>query len=152
MGSQQRDTSHQALALSELDERTRQMHAAYATGLTLEQVGKLFDLTRERVRQIFRKAGLSIRSTSETRALRSKHLIEGCGEEIKAAFRISHDVEQVAHRFGLPIAVTKEFISEAAAKKQERHPKGKLYSLSKSKSLTLSQPFFRNRQVAEARV
>jgi hypothetical protein len=122
MESQQRDTSHQALALSALDERTRQMHAAYATGLTLEQVGKLFDLTRERVRQIFREAGLSIRSTSETRALRSKHLIEGCGEEIKAAFLVSHNVEQVAHRFGLPIAVTKEFIKAQFPHTWERRP------------------------------
>jgi hypothetical protein len=111
MDSQQRDTSQdQALALGELDERTRQMHSVYVTGLTLEQVGKLFGLTRERVRQIFREAGLTIRTTSETRALRSKHLIEGCGEEIKAAFLVSHNVEQVAHRFGLPIAVTKDYI------------------------------------------
>jgi hypothetical protein len=123
MRSQERDTSQdQALALSELDERTRQMHSAYVTGLTLEQVGKLFGLTRERVRQIFREADLSIRSTSETRALRSKHLLEGCGEEIKAAFLISHNVEQVAHRFGLPIAVTKEFIKTQFPHTWERRP------------------------------
>jgi hypothetical protein len=123
MRSQERDTSQdQALALSELDERTRQMHSAYVTGLTLEQVGKLFGLTRERVRQIFREADLSIRSTSETRALRSKHLLEGCGEEIKAAFLISHNVEQVAHRFGLPIAVAKEFIKTQFPHTWERRP------------------------------
>lgn len=111
MRGQQRDGSQdQALALGELDERTRQMHSVYVTGLTLEQVGKLFDLTRERVRQIFREAGLSIRTTSETRALRSKHLLESCGEEVKAAFLVSHDIEQVAHRFGLPIAVAQDFI------------------------------------------
>jgi hypothetical protein len=123
MGSQERETSQdQALALGELDPRTRQMHSVYVTGLTLEQVGKLFGLTRERVRQIFREAGLSIRSTSETRALRSKHLIEGCGEEIKAAFLVSHNVEQVAHRFGLPITVTKVFIKTQFPHTWERRP------------------------------
>jgi hypothetical protein len=111
MESQQRDTRQdQALALNELDPRTRQMRAVYVQGLTLEQVGKQFGLTRERVRQIFCEAGLSTRSTRETRALRSKHVLDECGEEIKAAFKLSHDVEAVARRFGLPISVALEFI------------------------------------------
>jgi hypothetical protein len=123
MRGQKRDSSQaQALASGELDERTRQMHAAYVTGLTLQQVGKLFGLTRERVRQVFREAGLSIRSTKETRALRSKHLLEGCGEEVKAAFLISHDVERVAHRFGLPISVAQDFIKTQFPHSWERRP------------------------------
>jgi hypothetical protein len=111
MESQQADTGQdRALALAALDERTRQMRAVYVQGLTLEQVGEQFGLTRERVRQIFREAGLSTRSTRETRALRAKQILEGRGEEIKAAFRISYDIEAVARRFGLPISIAWEYI------------------------------------------
>lgn len=98
------------LALAALDERTRQMRAVYVQGLTLEQVGEQFGLTRERVRQIFCEAGLSTRSTRETRALRAQRVLDGCGEEIKAAFQLSHDVAVVAHKFGLPISVAWEYI------------------------------------------
>jgi Sigma-70, region 4 len=42
------------------------MHSLYQTGATLEEVGERYGITRERVRQLFKKAGLETRSRRET--------------------------------------------------------------------------------------
>jgi DNA-directed RNA polymerase sigma subunit (sigma70/sigma32) len=41
------------------------MYSLYAQGSTLEEVGKLYGLTRERVRQLFKEADLPTRSRHE---------------------------------------------------------------------------------------
>src|SRR5665213_3650696 len=43
------------------DERVPPMYRDYLSGATLAEAGKPFDLTRERVRQLFRDAGLPTR-------------------------------------------------------------------------------------------
>jgi len=41
------------------------MHALYRQGATLEEVGEQYGITRERVRQLFKEAGLATRSRQE---------------------------------------------------------------------------------------
>jgi DNA-binding CsgD family transcriptional regulator len=47
------------------------MYQAYLEGATLEQAGRDFGLTRERVRQLFKGAGLPTRSVAAAQRLRS---------------------------------------------------------------------------------
>lgn len=46
-------------------QRAREMYALYEQGATLEEIGICYGITRERVRQIFRKAGLASRSRAD---------------------------------------------------------------------------------------
>ncbi len=48
------------------------MHAVYQDGATLEEVGKRYGITRERVRQLFKKAGLKTRRRQETLELKRR--------------------------------------------------------------------------------
>jgi DNA-directed RNA polymerase sigma subunit (sigma70/sigma32) len=45
--------------------RVREMHSLYQQGATLEEVGELYGITRERVRQLFKEADLPTRSRQE---------------------------------------------------------------------------------------
>lgn len=95
-----------------LEGRTQQMYAAYSEGLSLEEVGRRFGVTRERVRQIFGEAGLPTRSNAETHALRRQRLIHEKGDAIRKAFLASGDIESVAQELGVPHAATKAIVRE----------------------------------------
>lgn len=49
-----------------MDQRAAEMYELYEQGATLEEVGICYGITRERVRQIFHKAGLASRSPEES--------------------------------------------------------------------------------------
>lgn len=59
-----------------LDTSTEKMFVAYESGATLAQTGRRFGLSGERVRQIFRTAGLPVRSPREARDLRREQQSE----------------------------------------------------------------------------
>ena len=92
------------------DSRAREMYELYVEGATLKEVGARFDLTAERVRQIFRSAGLPSRSTSGTIAMQRDHLKQHRREEICAAFSEYKDIDQVARRLRVPQRVVKEVV------------------------------------------
>jgi hypothetical protein len=104
--------SSDAALIQALDPRTREMYELYVAGATLEEVGARFSVTRERVRQIFREAGMSIRTMRETIALRNDRLVRQHGEEIRAAFLVSKDIGVVAQQFGLPRVVVREAVKD----------------------------------------
>jgi DNA-directed RNA polymerase sigma subunit (sigma70/sigma32) len=52
--------------------RAREMYSLYQRGSTLEEVGKLYGLTRERVRQLFKEADLPTRSRQEASGRKRK--------------------------------------------------------------------------------
>jgi Homing endonuclease associated repeat/Sigma-70, region 4 len=86
------------------------MYDLYATGATLEEVGARFGLTRERVRQVFRDAGLPTRSITETQSLRRDRAVHQHSEEICAAFSRYQDVADVARELDIPRVVVKEVV------------------------------------------
>lgn len=102
--------SSDAALIQALDSRTREMYELYVAGSTLEEVGARFQLTRERVRQIFREAGMSIRTMQETIALRNDRLVRQHSEEICAAFLVSKDIGVVAQQLDLPRVVVREAV------------------------------------------
>lgn len=55
-----------------VDPRVPEMFTKYAAGASLVEVGNEYGISRERVRQLFREAGLSTRSRAETAAIRGK--------------------------------------------------------------------------------
>jgi hypothetical protein len=76
-------------------DRVREMYELYGCGLTLHEVGEDFGLSRERVRQLFGRAGLRTRSLLETVELKRAADL-GRADEIIEAFRRTEDVAVVA--------------------------------------------------------
>ncbi len=62
--------------MATLDSSTQKMFTTYQGGATLAQTGQRFGLSGERVRQIFRTAGLPVRSPRQARDLRRVHQSE----------------------------------------------------------------------------
>ena len=109
------------------------MHALYADGATLEQVGARFGVTRERVHQIFREAGIPTRSTKETAALRHQRLVSQHSEKIRAAFSESRDVEVVSRQLNVPQVIVKEVVKQhfpSAALLRPKKARPRMYSTS----------------------
>lgn len=78
-----------AKAGDDRDRRARAMYELYEQGATLEEVGICFALTRERVRQIFRDAGLHTRSVGEASRLAktySEQELSDCLRFVEEAF------------------------------------------------------------------
>lgn len=77
---------------------TEQMFAAYQGGATLQQTGRRFGLSGERVRQIFHSAGLPVRSPRE--ALEVRRAQQGARERAMVdCLREYGDLELVASEF-----------------------------------------------------
>jgi hypothetical protein len=71
------------------------MYELYEGGLTLHEVGEDYGLSRERVRQLFARAGLQTRSILETAQLK-READRARADEIVEAFRRTKDVAVVA--------------------------------------------------------
>jgi hypothetical protein len=82
------------------------MYELYECGFTLHEVGEESGLSRERVRQLFRRAGLQTRSRLETVELKREADL-GRADEIIEAFRRTKDVAVVARELeiGRPTVV-----------------------------------------------
>ena len=75
--------------------RVREMYELYEYGATLDEVGEDFGISRERVRQLFGRAGLKTRSMAETAQLK-READRHRTDEIVEGFRRSKDVALVA--------------------------------------------------------
>ena len=76
-------------------DRVGEMYELYEGGLTLQEVGEDYGLSRERVRQLFARAGLQTRSVLETAQLK-READRGRADKIVEAFRRTKDVAGVA--------------------------------------------------------
>jgi hypothetical protein len=102
------------------------MHEIYANGGTLEAVGQEYGLTRERVRQIFRDAGLPTIPLAERR----RRATQQRAGEIVDKFRELHDQREVAKVLGLPKVVVDEVLRKRlpASELRKRSKYAKKYS------------------------
>ncbi len=92
------------------DPRTRSMYELYVTGATLEEVGERFGITRERVRQVFREAGISTRSLQQTYALRREQLIQAKTDQIRSAFLVSGDMAAISRSLKVPHSAVRDVV------------------------------------------
>lgn len=104
-------------------ERVARMYALYNEGATLQEVGERFDLTRERVRQLFREHDLPVRSVAEAMALRRALEAQNLTRAIREAFAETHDIAKVAARCGVPRSLAREVIEEEFEPREWRKQK-----------------------------
>lgn len=92
-------------------EEALEMHALYIGGMTLEQCAKRYGITRERVRQVFKKAGLPKRTPEQNRALR--RLDAPAAERAVQLYRRTGDIDAVARELGVRRDAAREAIHQA---------------------------------------
>ena len=95
----------------------------YERGATLEEVGRAFSISRERVRQIFRDHGLPVRSVKDSHRLRRARQSDEYASRVKDRFRQLRDVDAVAQDLELPRTLVAEMIEGAFAPAERRKPK-----------------------------
>lgn len=93
-----------------MDRRAQSMYAAYLDGATLEEVGQQFGLTRERIRQIFVKAGLPTRSIRQAFGIKRKAELKRA-QEIVRLFKEVGDELQVSTTLGISVHTVREALS-----------------------------------------
>jgi hypothetical protein len=95
----------------------------YEAGATLEEVGRAFNITRERVRQIFGEHGLPVRSVRDTYALQRARQTHENAERIMDAYRELRDVDAVAQALDLPKALVATIVRDGFTAAERRKPK-----------------------------
>src|SRR4051812_43407708 len=80
------------------DPRLSEMRRRYLAGASLNEVGRQFGITGERVRRLFREAGLRSRSPAEATALRTRERATRDAAIVKRVEQV-RDIEKVAHDF-----------------------------------------------------
>ena len=93
-------------------DRAAAMYELYAGGATLEQVGARHNMSRERVRQIFRRYGYSMRSLREI-AARTHALEVDRAEDILSMHTELKDVREVARRLGVSQTMVRDVVRAA---------------------------------------
>lgn len=90
--------------------RAERMASMYRQGLTLEKIGQHFDLTRERVRQILRKMGVTASHGGQSLVAASKQQHKRAGVEARslAKWGISFDEMKLHRAAGLVLAYTEQ--------------------------------------------
>jgi hypothetical protein len=101
------------------------MSELYAAGATLAEIGAAYGLSRERVRQILRNAGVPARPISQTAEIRRARQLEQARETVTAMYAETYDARLVAQRLKIPISVVQEIV-------KERFPKGSVRRRHKS--------------------
>ena len=94
------------------------MHAVYQDGATLEEVGKRYGITRERVRQLFKKAGLKTRSRQETLELKRRR--DPTVAEMYALYEQGATLKEVGPQFGRSAERVGELFEKAGLKRRSR--------------------------------
>ena len=102
--------------------RAAAAHAMYDGGATLEEVGRAFGVSRERVRQIFRDHGMPVRSVKDTHALQRARQSRQRANRITDRFRDLRDVDAVAHELQLPKTLVAEVVYGAFTAPKRRKP------------------------------
>jgi hypothetical protein len=88
------------------------MYSSYEAGATLEEIAGRFGISRERVRQLFREAGLSTRSVGEAAALKHRLLVDTNRDGIVSAFETGKTAEIIAADLGLSVTLVREVLNE----------------------------------------
>ena len=94
--------------------RVREMYALYEVGATLEEIGADYGITRERVRQLFNKAGLPTRSPQETLELHRTPAPPVA--DMHALYEQGATLEEVGKQFGLSASHIGELFKRAGLK------------------------------------
>lgn len=102
--------------------RAEAAHAMYEGGATLEEVGRAFGITRERVRQVFREYGLPVRSVKDSYALQRARRSCQYADRIKVRFRQLRDVDAVARELRLPRTLVAGVVEQAFTPAERRRP------------------------------
>jgi hypothetical protein len=92
------------------------MYALYQDGATLKVVGERYGVTRERVRQLFNKAGLATRSrqeASERNRDTIRRRIEEHRKQIVQGFLDTRNLDAVAAQHDVSISTVKAILKEA---------------------------------------
>jgi hypothetical protein len=118
-------------------ERVREMYELYEEGRTLEEVGRHFQVTRERVRQLFRQEGLKVRSVGETAALHRAQLRDSRRSEISQLYRSGRSAEEITAELGLSKAIVDEVLKEQPSYRRRRRISAK----------TSHKPFYTNEEI-----
>lgn len=95
-------------------------HAMYESGAALEEVGRAFGITRERVRQIFRDHGLPVRSVKDAYALQRARQSREHATRIEHRFRHLRDIDAVARELRLPRTLVAEIVQDAFTPAERR--------------------------------
>jgi hypothetical protein len=95
----------------------------YEAGATLEEVGRAFGISRERVRQIFRDHGLPVRSVQDAHTVQRARQSRQYADRIKDRFRDLRDVDAVAKELRLPKTLVVEVVNGAFTAAERRKPK-----------------------------
>ncbi len=88
------------------------MHKLYETGLTLEEVGRLFQVSRARVGQLFRREGLKTRSVGETAALHRAQLRDRHRSDICRLYGLGRSAIEIAAELKLSKTIIDEILDE----------------------------------------
>lgn len=95
------------------DQRVQEMHRLYCEGEPLEAVGRRYQLSRERVRQLFRDADLPTRSRGEAARLKTESA-RGRKEALVQRMRETGDVEFVAAEFDVPVDKARSIVKQSS--------------------------------------
>jgi transposase len=99
--------------------RVHEMYELYEHGATLEEIGDDFGITRERVRQLFKAAGLQTRTASATATLKQA-ADQQRADEIIDCFRQAKDLAAVAHELDIPKNVVTQVLGERLSPREYR--------------------------------
>jgi AraC-like DNA-binding protein len=102
----------------------------YLAGATQQEVGDAFDLKRDRVRQILHDAGIQLRSNSKTAEIQRQRQIEAARDQVCAAFKKSHRMDEVATQLGLSLGIVREIVKEnfSETDRRSKKPRSPTYS------------------------
>ena len=96
------------------------MYALYMTGLTYQQVGEMYGVTRQRVQQLFERRGFRRRTPDQTRAVR--RLQPHAAARAIEMFQETKDVRAVASQLRAPIKYVDEVLRAAGLVPLPRKP------------------------------
>jgi transposase len=93
-------------------DRAAEMYEMYAGGATLQQVGAWHNISRERVRQVFKRYGYSIRTVRDV-AERTRALEVRRADDILSTHTELKDVREVARRLGVSQVTVRDVVRAA---------------------------------------
>jgi hypothetical protein len=100
--------AERVIEVARIPDRVLEMRKLYDTGASLAEVAERFDLTRERVRQLFGAHGLPTRSAAETAALRRGQLMSRHQQQIFDLIDAGAAPHDIAERLAIPLQLVLE--------------------------------------------
>lgn len=104
-------------------DRGSDIYYSYVEGQTLAQIGERHGITRERVRQLLEKQGVTRRSTTESATVRNRTIRLQNTEDIKSVYRqygnLADTVE--ACKGKVPASIVKQVVSEMPESERSKY-------------------------------